>query len=419
MNRNDRPIVMSPDGPEAGVPPSPGITDSPLTTRSNSSSVRDMEKTADFEFKEPSEESYFDTLTNHFNVTPLGLSGGYVVHIPLSMGKIAQSGVKNNLPPKKEKPKYIEDDEHEPVNVKNLSDEEIEEEEETQKEATETISQIGALPSGDITLAKLPSKRLDAGAPDRTLFPAQGKTRVFPKSTVMSHIKKTEYDTEHKTTVPWDNFKKVVASQKVVKLAQALNVPVQNYTQQNPFENPNTPAVVLDVLMLGQFNTDWLGWEPETLRSVLSGLNVHVYNLEKIQALQVMHSNNLFWDDESVFEKVSLALNNITPNFGVRQDLNIAQMSKAVAISEQLKKQPFGDEVTKHVALKAHMEGLVVLPLILSFAQDMLNSVQPGVVGLVPQIQQAYLAKWPSSDSQDTLSVQLRKLYAIDEFLSL
>lgn len=424
MNREYRPLVMSPDGISSDSPPDPGISNSKTTSLHRGSALREMEKSADFEFKEPVEESQLESLMSNFNVTPIGLGQqGYVVHIPLKMGKVAQSAIKNGKPTPKLREKYKEifqdEEPYEEINLKNLSDEEVMDEEESEKEASETIPQMGALPSGDITMAKLPARRLNAAMPDRELFPAQGKVRISPKSTVMSHIDKAQYDTERKTSIPWDQFKKVVASEKVTKLANALGVQVQPYVQQNPMQDPNTPAVVLDVLMLGHFNTEWLEWEPETLRAVLQELNVHPYNLEKLQALQVMHSNDSFWDDESAFEKVALALNNITPNFRLRQDLNVAQMAKAVAISRQLKKKDFSDEVTKHIAVRAHLEGLVVLPIILSFAQPVLDTLQPSASGLVPQVTQAYLAKWPASESQDTLSVQLRKLYAIDEFLNL
>lgn len=356
----------------------------------------------------------------HFKSTPLGIPGGngeaqaYVIHIPLEKGKSVPSIVKNaNV----QQNNYVQETSYrEKPNIKiHTIDEDFGDDKEDpvyHKEASENpisqIRQINPVNEGVIT------RSLNSANPNPLTDPGPGKTRLYPDSNVSSRIEAVQNRVAMKTKKPWQQFKNPYS--KVAKLASAVSVDLSPY-DENIWATLHIPATILDVIMTGSYGQDWISFEPETLRAEFVNSNITEENLEKLFALQVMHSNDLFWTDESVFEKICLALTGMSPDFHLRQDLNIAQITKAVYLACFVKQQEYSYEVKVHIAARAHMEGYLVLPNELKFAQEPLDKMQPECSILTDQVRTAYDKRWPAGDGEDPLSVQLRTLYAVDEFV--
>lgn len=147
-----------------------------------------------------------------------------------------------------------------------------------------------------------------------------------------------------------------------------------------------TPLELLDYLM-AVFGKDWIYWEPETLwkHIDLSKVEQPAYNKNKIHAMRVILNNDTFWKDWVVFEKVTLALNGLPPDFNIVEEVSPAHMAFAIRIAYQLRRYPglntpgkdpiFSSEVKKYIAARCFLDGTVYLPEPLSFAQAALNDM--------------------------------------------
>ena len=147
-----------------------------------------------------------------------------------------------------------------------------------------------------------------------------------------------------------------------------------------------TPLELLEYMNL-QFDKDWIYWEPETIFQQMdwSSVDQSSYNKNKINAIKVVLNNDTFWKDWVVFEKTTLAFNNVPPNFTVIEEVSPAQMAYAIRVAYQMRRVPkmntpgkdpaFSKEVSYYVATRCYMDGVVYLPEPLSFAQSSLNEL--------------------------------------------
>ena len=145
---------------------------------------------------------------------------------------------------------------------------------------------------------------------------------------------------------------------------------------------PNCTPLELFSAATEEFGKDWFTWEPETLWSELEEDLVE-QSKNKLQAIQVVLSNNLFWKDWTTFEKICLAFNNGTPRFDAIEDVSPAQMAYAIRIAYELRrhaqlpgKMPvFSEEVLDYIAIRSYLDGIVYLPKPLDVAQARLNDI--------------------------------------------
>lgn len=350
---------------------------------------------------------------------------GYVIQFPLNKKAVASSRVANGDLPDDVKQKYAhlyKNEDKKPVKVAEVSApfadslEIPDDDEPLVKEAFKT-EQIGQLPPYDAAGNRQMTKKVQQPMG----FGTQAAKSV--PGTVQDRGDKNMYDTIQKTKVPWEYFKKASwVNDKVEKFAQHFGMNPTTFSSPYVWTDPDTDALTLDLIMAGNFGKDWVTWEPETLWEMLSrigGSNLPQILRDKLQALKTMHSGDYFWEDEGIFEKICLALNGIEPDFEDRQYLNVSQIAKAVTISSKIKSAMFSDEVAAHVAAKAHQEGFIALPTVLAFAQPALSSLQKGLEGITAQVQRAYAAKTVPTAADDFLNVQLRKLYAVENYVAL
>lgn len=134
-----------------------------------------------------------------------------------------------------------------------------------------------------------------------------------------------------------------------------------------------SPVVYKD-LFDQKFGEAWREWEPETLLqeikrvwSVVPADNV----LEKIMALQLLLTTNLFWSDYLAFEKVVLAFNDKYVSMGELQACTPEELTYALVIIKKLKlhKMPFGSDIRGYIQACHRDAGQIYYAPSMTFAQ--------------------------------------------------
>lgn len=174
--------------------------------------------------------------------------------------------------------------------------------------------------------------------------------------------------------------------------------------------------------MNAAYGREWLDWEPETLWETIRKDWKTYPNEEsknKLMAIKVVMANEYFWNEWEVFEKVCTALNSRVPVFQTMDDLSIGELALAVHLVSKLKRRPFGIEVKAYVASEAQEEGYVMLPEVLSFAQEQLDSLMQGTPG--PEVRDELRKRGPMSidvtDEDDPVHLQAGLLQAVAVYL--
>ena len=148
-----------------------------------------------------------------------------------------------------------------------------------------------------------------------------------------------------------------------------------------------TPLELMQALM-DRWGKQWISWEPETVwRNIWAAKpdEMPLVNREKIMAIKGILASDGFWKDWGVFEKTTLALNNIPPRFDILEHVYPSQMAYAVRVASDLirfpgatkagKERIFSSEVKSYIAGRAFLEGVVYLPDPLTFAQAKLDDM--------------------------------------------
>lgn len=146
------------------------------------------------------------------------------------------------------------------------------------------------------------------------------------------------------------------------------------------FSSSLTTPVELDQAMIEKYGSDWLTWTPETLWQTIRadwGTQIARINMEKVNAVFLLHVSDSFWRHWETFEKVVLAFNNHIPLFDRRQEPTVGQMLHAVFQASEIRKEDFQAEVLSYIALVAKEEGFLWLPAPLDVAQARLDSLLP------------------------------------------
>lgn len=135
------------------------------------------------------------------------------------------------------------------------------------------------------------------------------------------------------------------------------------------------------------YGKDWYAWEPETIWKEIELAKFYDLDTEcvrsKIQAIQTIVSNDSFWKEWHVFEKICLAFNNITPKFDIIEDVSPAQMAYGMRMANEIRgsaylpgKAPsYSVEVKIYIATRCYLDGLVYIPKPLDIAQKHLNEI--------------------------------------------
>jgi len=144
------------------------------------------------------------------------------------------------------------------------------------------------------------------------------------------------------------------------------------------FSYHDAHPIALVMALMEKFDVEWIEWEGDTLKNEIvqtfNASSVSEHNWQKIQAARTLMRSVGFWNEWHIFEKITQALNNNVPRFDITQRCSLPQLMAGVDIANQIRKEPFEDEVQRYVAACALDAGVTYLPPPLDFAQVPLSS---------------------------------------------
>lgn len=191
--------------------------------------------------------------------------------------------------------------------------------------------------------------------------------------------------------------------------------------QQSPLRRSRSPRELLGGVT-ARLGREWVTWEPETLWAELkrrAGKLPDEITRNKIQAARTLLTSESFWKDHWVFEKVVLAFNSRVPVFNEYQRPSPAMIAKGILEAGKIRDLPFSDEIRTYVALVAFLDGLILLPEPLEFAQDALNGMTSYATpeDLRAEVKRRMSEKPPAAYTESPADIQLARVWAIREYL--
>lgn len=141
------------------------------------------------------------------------------------------------------------------------------------------------------------------------------------------------------------------------------------------FRRDDSHAVALGLACHKIFGDAWLEYEP---RTVYEGLRARGYaditesNANKINAFRVAKNTILPWMDHESFEKTALGLLGFTPNFQLREPLNVGQCMVAIDMLNAIQQVPYAIDLKRYIAACAKNDEVDFLPEPLTFSMQYL-----------------------------------------------
>jgi len=146
------------------------------------------------------------------------------------------------------------------------------------------------------------------------------------------------------------------------------------FTATNFLSHHDTHPLLLDLVILDRYGTEWLDWEAETLASELKDdfrqPSISAINWQQIQAVKTCHVTPSPWKAWEVFCVVLQALNNNIPSFHTMQKPTVAQIMMALDVMGKIDTQTLSEEVEMFIAAAFLDEGVYYLPPPVNVAQD-------------------------------------------------
>jgi hypothetical protein len=205
--------------------------------------------------------------------------------------------------------------------------------------------------------------------------------------------------------------------------------------KRSPLTKSKTPSELAEALV-ETFGTDWLAWEPETLRAEIKdemGRSPSREAWEKIQAAKLCLLSSSPWVEWDIFEKVALAFNNIVPNFQVVEDLSPAQVTFAVREMDKLRTDvEFEKDVPYYAAMRIRSGGLILAPSGVEFVDPIMEKMFHSKMGsedvsflrdLKEEVRWK-MAKYSSTGEAPQMDeteagIQLARLTAVEEYVKM
>jgi len=167
-------------------------------------------------------------------------------------------------------------------------------------------------------------------------------------------------------------------------------------------------------------------WEPESLWLELEdhGIDMPRINRDKFLAASSLVQSPAFYWDGNVFEKTTMAFNNILSDPEILQEASPAELSWAVFEAKKLREldMDFDYEPMGYAAVCMHRAGLQVAPEELAFAQAELERMNLTGKEMIEEIR----SKWGALDkadlavvdlSEDPIDVQVAQLVVVELYM--
>jgi hypothetical protein len=101
--------------------------------------------------------------------------------------------------------------------------------------------------------------------------------------------------------------------------------------------------------------------EPDTLRQLYPDLSEEEFN--KTMALKVLKHTHHFWENFYSFEDITLALNDVVPDFSVIEGCTPEQLWYAVQLAEQIRpNMEYSEEVQLYIKYNCNEAGVYIYP---------------------------------------------------------
>jgi len=137
------------------------------------------------------------------------------------------------------------------------------------------------------------------------------------------------------------------------------------FTKKSAFTHKLSHPLLLDLLLIRQFRTDYLEWEPETCWSEIQhefGTTVSELNRNKIQATKTCHLVDGPYERWNIFEKVTVSLSGMFPKFDMIQKPTPHACAFAVETMSHVRDKKFSDEVYRYIASVLLDDGVCYAP---------------------------------------------------------
>ena len=146
------------------------------------------------------------------------------------------------------------------------------------------------------------------------------------------------------------------------------------------FSYHDAHPIALGMVILDRFGPKSMDWDHDALRKEIvddfKATSVSDHNWQKIQAFRTILLVSSPWYEWEVFENVVQALNNNIPDPEVVQRCSVAQLMAGVDIINEVREEPFSEDVSRYIAACAIENGITYLPEPLAFAQEALSEPQ-------------------------------------------
>ena len=191
------------------------------------------------------------------------------------------------------------------------------------------------------------------------------------------------------------------------------------YSKKAAFAKVEAHPLLLDLILIKEFGTDYLEWEPETLWKEVEltfGTTISEVNKNRIQALRTCHVIDTPYEEWDIFEKVAIAFGGGVPKFDVIQKPSSHVCAATLEIMGHIKDRPIAEEVYRYIAALLLDEGFAYGPGPLKPCNEFLTEH----VGLALQqkVKQALAKKQlPTFDGTRDEDVQIAKALSVQDFV--
>lgn len=140
----------------------------------------------------------------------------------------------------------------------------------------------------------------------------------------------------------------------------------------NLFQHPDSHPIVLDLLLLRKYGPDWLAWESEFIREKVPvdfpTKDLSDLNMEKIQAVRVLHLNDTFWQRWENFSPIVQVFNNQFPDFQKMQVATTAMVAVAIDTAKRIREDvEWSQELVDYMRMVCRHDGIYRPPEPLGF----------------------------------------------------
>ena len=189
----------------------------------------------------------------------------------------------------------------------------------------------------------------------------------------------------------------------------------------NVFQHPETHPLLLDLVLLKGYGPEWLEWEPETVKEVITrdfGAAPSDTNMNKLQAVKTLHVVDTFWQDWTVFCWVAKALSGVPPDTQVMQVPTVEEAMIAVDTANKVREDiNFSQELKDYLENVHLFDGIFVSQEPLGFVVIEDADDYPVDVAEIKKLW-PFARKAKTPPSADTVtSEQLRRMVSLKQGL--